>query len=247
MNFWEYKRISKFGKTSKQRWADFGPGPHSYGLSTCSRSRGNRLTGPTWGPACQPGWVGRPMPAARRVCGDAMMGGGTMALVAHVIDGVSMRAPRRGHQAWWWLDDEVAESGQSGGVPTVRSFCDGRQRLGPLLQLRAEEGNVRGNSNRRGVQQWWFSSVEWMVVACRRKSDGGRGPPVLGMGQTVPPDGGEREGEGWSARRPLDQSREGGKGGRRKRGLGMACGHTTRRRGGIRHGRVLEQGPGGRQ
>jgi hypothetical protein len=48
---------------------------------------------------------------------------------------------------------------------------------------------VWANSNRRGVQQWWFSPVEGMVVDRRRKSDGGRGPLVLGMDQTVSPDG----------------------------------------------------------
>jgi hypothetical protein len=81
---------------------------------------------------------------------------------------------------------------------------------------------VRGNSNRRGVQQWWLSPLEGMVAAHQHKSGGGQGSLVLRMGQTVTPDGGElprslfagsggsaREGEGWSAQRSLDQSSEG--------------------------------------
>jgi hypothetical protein len=108
---------------------------------------------------------------------------------------------------------------------------------------------VRGNSNRRGVQKWWFSLVGGMVMAHRRKSGGGQEPLVLGMGQTVLSDGGEfpgalfagsggsaRKGEGWSTRGPLDQSREGEKGGRRNRGPDTMCSHATRRGRGVRYG-----------
>jgi hypothetical protein len=57
------------------------------------------------------------------------------------------------------------------------------------------------------------------------------------------------KGEEWSAQRPLDRSREGEMGGRRKQGPATACGHAAIRRGGggVRHGYALEQGPGGQK